>query len=361
MIPGFWRSCAPGVNSWFDRAFYHVSMPRGFYTAPPPPEAPRFDPVRGAWTLSRYADVSAALREPALVQASAQNRITGVDPSEVHAKVQADMARLSAVELRMRMERDASAIIARAAHGRPVDLVKEIIQPWSVAATLALDGTAPEHASRLTSIAGRLFFNVSQPTTRAVRRKWLAWRRKAAAAELERMIQRRSLSLSHPMFSGLTQTLPSFLAAAWLALLQHPDQMAKLLAQPDLMPGALEELLRHAGIVHTLHRQASRDVCVGEANIVLGQSVILRMNSANHDPAKFADPHRLDITRRPSGHLGLGTGLYACAGAVLVRSAFTIVTPLFLAARPTLDPRAPIIWTSDTSIQWPRAITAKFP
>jgi hypothetical protein len=218
---------------------------------------------------------------------------------------------------------------------------------------LALDGSSPKHASRLTSIAGRLFFNG--------RNKWSAWRRKTAAAELERMVQRRSLSLSHPMFSGLTQTLPSFLARAWLALLQHPDQMARLLAQPDLMPGAMEELLRYAGIVHTLHRQASRDLRIGEADIVQGQSVILRMNSANHDPAKFDDPHRLDITRRPSGHLGLGTGLYACAGAVLVRSAFAIVTPLFLAARPTLDPGAPVIWTSDTSIQWPRVVSAKFP
>src|ERR1700722_18529372 len=120
----------------------------------PPPEAPRFDPVRGAWTLSRYTDVSMALRESALVQASAQNRITGVDPSEVHAKIQADIARLGAVEWRTRMERDASAIIARAVRGRPVDLVKEIIQPWSVAAMLALDGSSPKHASRLTSIAG---------------------------------------------------------------------------------------------------------------------------------------------------------------------------------------------------------------
>jgi hypothetical protein len=259
------------------------------------------------------------------------------------------------------MDRDASAIIARASHGGPVDLVKEIVQPWSVAAMLALDGAAPEHASRLTSIAGRIFFNSSQPAARAVRRKWFAWRRKTAAAELERMVQRRSLSLSHPMFSGLTQTLPSFLARAWLALLQHPDQMAKLLAQPDLMPGATEELLRYAGIVHTLHRQASRDVRVEETHFVQGQSVILRMNSANHDPAKFDEPHRLDITRRASGHLGLGNGLYACAGAVLVRSAFAITTPLFLAAGPTLEPGVSVIWTGDTSIHWPRVISVKFP
>jgi hypothetical protein len=66
-------------------------------------------------------------------------------------------------------------------------------------------------------------------------------------------------------------------------------------------------------------------------------------------PAKFAEPHGLDTTRRPSGRLGLGTGLYA--GAVLVRSA----------AGPRMDPAAPVTWTSDTLIQWPRVISAKLP
>jgi cytochrome P450 len=328
---------------------------------PSPPAVPRFDSSRNAWILSRHADVYAALREPALVQASARNRNTGVDPSEIHAKVQADIARLSALEFRIQMERRASAIINRAVHEQPVDLVKVIVQPWSVAAMLALNGAPSVRSKRLAGIAGRLFYSGSghrDPASR-LRNKWFAWRRKTAAAALERMDRRRQLGISQPMFSGLTQTLPSFLARAWLALLQHPDQQAKLSAEPDLMPGAVEELLRYAGIVHTLYRLASRDVSVGEAQIVEGQSVILKLDSANYDPARVEEPHRLDITRRSAGHVGLGAGLYACAGAALVRSAFAIVTPLFLAAEPTLDPGTAVVWTSDTSIRWPRVVSAR--
>lgn len=325
--------------------------------SPSTAEAPRFDVARNAWMLSRYADIYAALREPALVQASAQNKTTDVNPSEIHAKIQADIARLSAVELRARMEREASKLITRVSHGRPIDLVKELIHPWCVAMMLALNGNPPESAKRLAEPAARLFFfrNSNQP----LRNKWAAWRRRNASAELDRMLEQQKLVLSMPMFSGVTQTLPSFLARAWLALLEHPNQKDLLTAEPALMPGAMEELLRYAGIVHTLYRQATSDVCIGEARIARGQAVILKMDSANFDSAKFDEPHRLDIRRQPSGHLGLGAGPYACAGAVLVRSAFTLITPFFLVAGPALEAGRSTVWTSDTSIRWPQVIFAR--
>jgi hypothetical protein len=310
-----------------------------------------------ALTLSRYAEVYAALREPALVQASAQNKTTEVNPSEIHAKIQADIARLGAVELRATMEHEAAELIKRAGHGRPIDLVKEIIHPWCVATMHALNRTAPESAERLARLAARLFF---RKNSNAVWNKWIAWRRGRASAEIDRMLEQRQLTLSMPMFSGVTQTLPSFLAAAWLALLEHPDQMASMRDEPDLTPGAMEELLRYAGIVHTLYRQASRDICIGEARIARGQAVILKMDAANFDPAKFDEPHRLNIRRQPSGHLGLGAGPYACAGAALVRSAFSLITPLFLAADPRLEAERPVAWTGDTSIRWPQVVFARF-
>jgi cytochrome P450 len=340
---------------------------------PSSPKPPFFNPAGNTWTLSRYADVYDALREPALVPTFSPNESTGADSAHLHANVQADMARMASVEWRKRMEREASALIAGASHGRPINLVTEIIQPWSVAMMLALNGTelsassgtAPKNAKRLIEIAARLFYkgepSAGRNPARALRNKWLAWHRKRAEAELEGMLQQRRVVLSKPMFSGLTQTLPSFLANAWLALLQHPDQQAKLLAEPGLMPGTTEELLRYAGIVHTRHRQASTDVSIGEAHIAAGQRVVLKLAAANCDPAKFDNPGRLDITRRPAGHLGLGTGVNACAGAVLVRSAFAAVTPLLLAAGPTLEPDTSVIWTSDSAIRWPRVITASFP
>jgi hypothetical protein len=257
------------------------------------------------------------------------------------------------------MEREASKLITRVSNGRPIDLVKELIHPWCITMMLALNGNPLESAERLAELAARLFFLRSNGNKR-FRNKWIAWRRGRASAKLDRMPEQKQLILSMPMFSGVTQTLPSFLARAWLALLEHPDQKDLLAAEPDLMPGAMEELLRYAGIVHTLYRQASSDVCIGKAQIAEGQAVILKMDSGNFDPAKFDEPHRLNVKRQPSGHLGLGTGPYACAGAVLVRSAFSLITPLFLAAGPTLEADRPVVWSGDTSIRWPQTVTIKF-
>jgi cytochrome P450 len=343
---------------------------------PPPPQAAQFDPPRNRWILSSYADVYAALRDPGLVLSSAQDENIVAD-SLLHARVQADLACITAAEWRARLERTASAIVAVVPHNRSVDLVRAVIQPWSAAAMLALNEVqpaastrlTPKQAARLTGVATSLFYKSYQPRDPAVRRslaqglrnKWFAWRGQTAARRLDRMIEQRWLVLSRPMFAGLIQTLPGFLARAWLALLQHPDQQAKLLADPDLMPGAVEELLRYAGTVHTRHRKAETDLVIGDAHITAGQTVVLKLGSANRDPARFEEPDRLDITRRRASHLGLGTGLYACAGAVVVRSAFSVITPVFLAAGPALDPSARVVWTGDSATRWPRVVPVRFP
>ena len=330
---------------------------------PSPPEAPHFDQGRNAWILGHYVEVHAALREPALYQASAQNEMTGIDHAQLHAQVQADIARMTAAEWRAQMERSASVLMDHASHGQPINLVSEIIQPWSVDLMLSLNGDGPVTAKRLTRIAGRLFYRRGPSSLKTpghiFSNKWYVWRHRAAAAQLERMLQQRQLLISKSMFSGMTQTLPSFLAKAWLALLQHPEQLKKLMNEPELMPGATEELLRYAGIVHTLYRQASSNVRIGETEISKGQGVILKMASANFDPAKFDRPYELDITRRPAGQMGLGDGLHACVGAALVRTGFAVITPLFLASAPTLEPDTPVVWTNDTTLHWPLAVFAR--
>ena len=283
---------------------------------------------------------------------------------QLRASIQTDMARLDAAELRALMEREASVLFARASHGRPVNLVSEIVHPWSVAVMLALNGDESATAKRLRKTAEHLFRKGEPPETRTlsarIQNKWLAWHRKSAAAELDRMLKNQQLALSRPMFSGLTQTLPSFLSRSCLALLQYPGEMKRLIAEPDLMPGALEELLRYAGIVHTRHRQASSDIAFGDALIRQGQTVTLKLDSANFDSAEFDNPDRLDITRRPCRQLGLGAGPYSCVGAALVRSAFAAITPLFLAAHPALEPHAPIRWTSDAATRWPQSVHVTF-
>jgi cytochrome P450 len=339
--------------------------------SPPQPEPAHLEEARRVWTLSLYSDVYSALREPTLRQASAQGQSSGgdlsFDHSQVYAEVQSDMSRLNSAEWRAQMEDVAHKILARAGRERPVNLTQQVIQPWSMAVMLNLTGANDALAARLRTIADRLLYkreHRSDPTDRTFGRmlleKWFSWRRKSAEGDLDRIFATREISLSRPMFAGLTQTLPSFLAKAWLALLHHPDQMAKLAAEPDLIPGAVEELLRYAGIVHTLYRRATADVTFGDIQIAKDDFVILRLTSANHDPIKFHMPNRLDIARRPVGQLGLGSGPHACVGAVLVRMAVAVVTPIFLAADPRLETNVPIVWTGDSSISWPLTVSVKF-
>jgi cytochrome P450 len=336
--------------------------------SPSPPEAPRYDSGLRVWTLSRYADVHAALREPTFCQVSARGPSTGsVDPialSQMHAELQADIDRMSTEVWRERMVNIAHTLMNQAADRMSVNIVDHVIQPWSTAVMLSLSDADRALEARLSSIADLLFHKrendggllIEKEPRPTLIKKWFKWRRKNAEADLDRMRDSGQITISKSMFFGVSQTLPSFLAKSWLALLLHPDQLEMLRTEPDWMPYAVEELLRYAGIVHTLYRQATKDVVLGDAHIAKNERIILKMESANRDPIKFDSPDRLDITRRPTGNLGLGAGPYACSGAVIVRKALSLVTPAFLAGHPILDEGSPILWTGDTSIRRPLAV-----
>jgi len=332
------------------------------------PEAPRYDSGLEAWILSRYADVHAALREPTFCQVSARGPSTGpVDPaalSQMHAELQADIDRMSTEVWREQMVDIAHTLMNQAADRISINIVDHVIQPWSTAVMLSLSGADRSLEARLSSIADLLFHKrehdetslIAQPT---FVKKWFKWRRKNAEADLDRLRDSGQITISKSMFFGVSQTLPSFLAKSWLALLLHPDQLEMLRTEPHWMPYAVEELLRYAGIVHTLYRQATKNVVLGDIHIAKDERIILKMESANRDPIKFDSPDRLDITRRPTGNLGLGAGPYACAGGVIVRKALSLVTPTFLAAHPILNEGAPILWTGDTSIRRPLAVSVR--
>jgi cytochrome P450 len=338
-----------------------------------PADAPRFDSASRSWTLSRYADVQAALREPALSQSSPQGECTGhVDPvgiARMHAGVQADIDCMTSVEWRTQMVNLATAILDRCPRRQPVNLVREVIQPWSSAVMLSLSGADATALDLLSTAAGRLFFNQSEsdgvlPGTAADGESsldaFVERRRKQAEADFDHLRESGRVGIGKSMFFGVTQTLPSFLAKAWLALLLHPEQMCLLRDEPQWMPNAVEELLRFAGIVHTLHRRATKAIVLGDLQIAAGNHIALKLESANRDPVKFESPERLDITRRTSGNAALGMGPHACPGAVIVRMAVSRITPIFLAADPSLEAGGRIVWTGDTSLRWPMEVQVEF-
>ena len=138
------------------------------------------------------------------------------------------------------------------------------------------------------------------------------------------------------------------------ALLRHPDQLARLRAEPALVPSAVEEFLRYEGSVDrgTL-RVAAEDMHLGGVDIPKGAFVHLSISAADRDPAAFEDPDRFDITRSPNRHLAFGHGAHFCAGAPLARLEGQVAFATLLRRLPVLDlavPAQELTWVADSSI-----------
>ncbi|ARZ71438.1 cytochrome P450 Svu004 [Streptomyces albireticuli] len=121
------------------------------------------------------------------------------------------------------------------------------------------------------------------------------------------------------LLAGL-ETTAGQLALGVLALLRHPAQLAALRADPSLTEGAVEELLRYVSVVH--HgptRVALEDAGIDGVPVRKGEVVMVSLPAANRDPARYADPDALDVTRHAAGHLAFGHGVHRCLGRQLAR------------------------------------------
>lgn len=115
------------------------------------------------------------------------------------------------------------------------------------------------------------------------------------------------------------ETTTNLLSKGLLALLAYPYQRKLLLERPELLPDAVEELVRYDSPVQMISRWAHADAEIGGRRIPRGAKVVLMLGSANRDPARFPDPDRLDIRRDARRHCGFGMGIHYCVGAPLAR------------------------------------------
>ncbi|MGF1425943.1 cytochrome P450 family protein [Kitasatospora sp. LaBMicrA B282] len=150
------------------------------------------------------------------------------------------------------------------------------------------------------------------------------------------------------------KTVANMLGNGTALLLCHPEQLAKLRATPELVPSAVEEILRYEGSASWASlRIAAQDLRLGEVEIPEGSFVHLSLAGAGHDPEVYEDPERFDVTRYPNHHLAFGHGPHFCVGAPLGRLQGELAFTTLLRRLPDLALAvAPeeIAWLSDSSL-----------
>jgi len=124
---------------------------------------------------------------------------------------------------------------------------------------------------------------------------------------------------------GGDETTREVTAGGMTQLLSHPDQLAKLQRDSELMPSAVEEMLRWVSPIKNMARVTTTDVELAGTKLAAGSKVVLLYESANFDEQHFDDPDRFDIERSPNDHLAFGFGPHFCLGASLARVELTTV------------------------------------
>jgi len=310
--------------------------------APPPPGPPYFDQRQGGWILSRYADVSAALREPRLWPAAA--------PGEDRAKTRDEIGRLrlrptvqeflsaaKLVEWQARLEMPTRSAIRALHTGRPADLLAEFAKPWFLDLAVLVTGAEEIERERLSHLSNTVFAGTGEPDGSPLRANAAA-----ATAELERIFEQTGVPMGEPTFIAVSQTSARLLSNSWLGLFRHPAEYARLRAHPEWMAEAVEELLRFGGIVRRVFRIAAEDLDLGGVRIAKGDRVLLMLASANRDPEQFPDPNRLDISRPIATHVSLGMGRNSCVGGPLIRMAASVATRALVEAFGEVEVAGPI-------------------
>jgi cytochrome P450 len=153
------------------------------------------------------------------------------------------------------------------------------------------------------------------------------------------------------MVGGL-ETTTNLIGNGMLSLLRNSDQLARLRADPAIMPAAVEELLRYESPSQHTARLAPDDVVLGGKQIRKRQAVIAVMAAGNRDPERFPDPDRLDFDRTNNSHLAFGWGAHFCFGAPLARVEGQIAFDTLLRRFPVLELTGePLVWRQNLGLR----------
>ena len=324
-----------------------------------------WSPIMDAWVLSRFADADAILRDhkrfssdPRLRKTTRTPRNAGIenpggqsmlflDPPD-HSRLRQLVSKAftpgAIAALTPRIHAIVADLLDQIANPASFDLMESLAYPLPVIVMAELLGIPPEDRAKF-KLWSDLRARVLEPTIkpdeiqkanqatyelddyfREVIRQRRAHPRDDLISTLilaeeagDKLTSNELLVMLRLLLIAGNETTTNLIGNGMLALLRHPAQLQLLRNQPDLMENAVEELLRFDTPVQVDFRIARADLEFGGRGIRAGQGVIVLLGAANHDPAVFPEPERLDITRRNASHLAFGRGLHFCLGAPLAR------------------------------------------
>jgi len=153
------------------------------------------------------------------------------------------------------------------------------------------------------------------------------------------------------------ETTTNLIANSMLALLRNREQLELLQRAPERVPAALEELLRYDSPVQLTSRVVTRDRELAGHRLRRGQQLVLLLGAANRDPAAFAEPERLDVTRADVRHLSFSHGIHFCLGAQLARIEGALALEALITRYPRVRlPEQKLEWRNNTILRGPKAL-----
>ncbi|MGW4285449.1 cytochrome P450 family protein [Streptomyces sp. NPDC004673] len=237
-------------------------------------------------------------------------------------------------------------------HGT-VDLVKSLAVPLPVTVICEMLGVPEADRARVRTWSGELFaageperIDAASHAIGGYMTELVAAKRESPGESLlddliavrddqDRLTEDELVSIATLLLVAGHETTTNFLGNAALALLQHPDSWARLHKEPELLPTALDELLRFDSPVGiATFRYSTEELTLGGTVIPAGVPVLIAPGAANRDPARFPAPNRLDLDRTATGHLAFGHGIHRCLGAPLARAEAELALGALLSRHP---------------------------
>ncbi len=330
----------------------------------------RWNPGINAWVLTRYADINAALRDDRL-SAERISALTGLIPEtggEPAKKFESaflkmmlfsdppDHTRLRSLANKAftpraieRMRSHIQGIVDVLLddvqrHGR-MDVIADLAYPLPAIVISEMLGVEPKDRDKfkkwsddLAAFLGNIrtvtetYENAIKSVTELIEylREVVAQRRRQPQDDLisalvmaedegDTFTEEELYSMCVLLIFAGHETTTNLIGNGILALLNNPDQLAKLRHDPSLIEAAIEEIIRYDGPVQSTARTALEPLEIGGKHIAKGDRISLTLGAANRDPAQFTDPDRMDITRPDIRHVGFGFGIHFCLGSALAR------------------------------------------